>query len=346
MSLITPEIYSPISPFPATSDKELSFYVQSGGSQVTQHKVIIQKNSDSTEVYNQTIQSFLYKITIPQNTLQNGILYKIKIATGDVNNNYSSWSDWVTFYCFSVPSVSITNLTTVNNQTYTLQGSYSQTESEAVNSYRFIIYDENQVELESFDEVYSTTLTQEIVVDNGITYYARLITLSINGLQGDSGLLEFTPNYIQPRLNSVLTLTNLPSQGSIQCQANVIQIIGQTYPTSGVTLTYESNDIVDLTDGNQVIFDEGFTCDSNFIMKIWCKTLTDNQTFLTLYGDYGRIEFKLYQNKIHAYKYYNNCDICSHFASNELTSIQSTDNLFVWVKQINNLMDIQIEILI
>lgn len=344
MALITPQIAN-INPFSSTSDYTITFYIGNGGSQVVSNELEIQKNSDNTQVYLNKIDSFLFSHTIIANSLSNSQEYKVRIRTYDINSNYSDWSDWVTFWCFAPAIVLITNINNVNNQTFTFLGNY--TSDDVLNSYKFILYDQNNILIQTFDKKFDGLLQQEITgLDNGVTYKLELLTTSVNGLQGTSGKLSFTPSYIQPRLNSVLTLENIPNQGAVSVTANVIQIIGQTYPTSGVTLTYESNDIVDLTDGNQVIFDEGFTCDSNFIMKIWCKTLTDNQTFLTLYGDYGRIEFKLYQNKIHAYKYYNNCDICSHFASNELTSIQSTDNLFVWVKQINNLMDIQIEILI
>lgn len=344
MALITPQITN-INPFTATSDYTITFNVNSGGNQVVSNELEIQKNSDNTQVYLKKIDSFLFKHTVVANSLSNSTEYKARLRIYDISNNYSDWSDWVTFWCFAPATVSITNIDNVNNQTFTFLGSY--TSQDILNSYRFILYDSSEVIIQSFPEVYSTSISQEIAgLDNGTTYKLELIVLSVNGLTGSSGKLSFTPNYIQPKLTSVLTLENIPSQASVKCTANIIQVLGKTYPTEGIQLIYENNDWIDLTDGNQVLFDEGFTCNSNFLLKIWCKSLTDNQIFLTLYCDYGRIEFKQYQNKIHAYKYYNNCDISAHFASNELTSIQNTDTLFVWAKQIDNMMDIQIEILI
>lgn len=343
MSLTTPILNSP-APFSSLNDFTFNF-ISVGGNQVISNELEIQKNSDNTQVYLKRIDTFLFKHTVVASSLSNSQEYKARIRTYDVSNNYSDWSDWITFWCFASPTVSITNIDNVNNQTFDFIGSYNA--DDPINSYRFILFDENEVLLQSFPEVYSTNISQQIAsLENGKKYKLELITLSVNGLEGTSGKLLFTPNYIQPRLNSVLTLENISNQGAVKITANVIQILGKTYPTPGITLTYENNDIVNLTDGNQVIFDEGFTCDSNFILKIWGSNLIENEVFLPLYCDYGRIEFKQYQNRIHAYKYYNNCDISAHFASNELTSIQSTDNLFIWVKQIDNMMDIQIEKLV
>lgn len=55
-------------------------------------------------------------------------------------------------------------------------------------------------------------------------------------------------------------------------------IIGESYPTSGVTIIYLMIEF-DLTDENQVKFETGFNVDEDLIMKIWCKSLTEKWVF-------------------------------------------------------------------
>jgi len=344
MALITPVITDPVV-LDATIANDIVF-VASSGDQVVANNLVIQLNSDNTEIYNQEVTSFVLSHNVPLNTLTNSTEYKCRVRTKNSAGTYSTWSDWVVFWCYAPPTVAITNIVNavINNQTYSFVGSY--TSDSTLESYRYTLYTSASVLIESFDELYDGLLTQQITgLENGITYKLCLTTMSVDGLTGTSGLITFTPNYSSPRLTSALTIVDTPASAGVTLTASVIQVLGSSYPTSGTTLTYVSNDWVDLTDGNAVLFDTGFTCDTDFILKIWCKTLTEDETFLTLYGDYGTIKFKQYQNKIHAYKYLTGSTLTAHFASNALASIASTDVLFVWVKQISDAIDIQIEII-
>ena len=83
--LTNPILAYPIKPFDATKDYEFIFYIN-GGNQILRNNLIIENMSTNIEVYNQTQESFSYKHKVLANTLVNGIVYKVKIRTGGLDN--------------------------------------------------------------------------------------------------------------------------------------------------------------------------------------------------------------------------------------------------------------------
>lgn len=277
------------------------------------------------------------------NTLTNTTEYKARIRTYASNGiTYSQWSDWIVFWCFENPIVTITNIIdgTINNQTYTFTGSY--THSDNLQSYRYLLYDNNQTLIQSYSEIFDLLLEQEVAgLENGIKYYIELKTISIHEMSGTSGLIEFIPNYIQPRLSTVLSLENLSNQAAIKVTANVIQIIFEIL--EGI-ISYIDNDLVDLTNAT-IYAQEGFDISNNFTLKIWCKSLPVDESFLILYGEQGNIELKYYNSKIHLIKNINTSSVQYHIASNEINPLD-TDLIAIVVQYINNLFDIKCDIIV
>jgi hypothetical protein len=93
MSLTTP-ILASITSFDAESSYDFIFS-SIGGSQVTKNNLVIELNSDGTEVYNQTVDSFAFKHTVSSG-LTNNIQYKAKIRTGD-STSWSVFSSYIVF---------------------------------------------------------------------------------------------------------------------------------------------------------------------------------------------------------------------------------------------------------
>lgn len=343
MALTTP-ILNAITPFDATQAYTFIFST-SGGNQITQNNLVIQKVSDNTVVYNATITTFLLQHTVPANTLQNGVQYKAQIRVGDANNSWSNWSPWIVFYCFSPPVVQITNIIngTINNQTYTFTGSYTQAEGEKLQSYKFLLYDEHQGLLQISNELFDGALQYQFTgLQNNKTYYIKLEVITVNQMQADSGLVMFVPQYTQPKFLSALTLTNLEGTASIQVTANIIQIIGEV--DSG-TITYINNDWIDLTNGS-ISFQQGFNVDSDFTLKMWFKNVpTDGSVFLKILGGDGYINLEFYNNAFHAFKYLYNGGVVPHFVSNQISTITNNNVVFLWMQQINDLINLQTEIL-
>lgn len=356
--MLTTPILNDIKTFNATKDYTFTFNVI-GGNQVVGNNLVIERISDNVEVYNQSQETFNFKHTLPAYTLTNGVNYRAKIRTKDINNNWSSFSTTLLFWCYSEPNLHIStidydNQNRVYNQTVLFETIYSQAEGEILQSYRYLLYNENKDLLKSFPEQYadgSQPLTQEIAgLENGVLKYLEVKTLSPSGNVGTTGLVPFKPFYIAPKLTVTLTPENLPEQGAIKVNANIIQIILKLYDHHGnqinpMDVEYIDGEWIDMNriDYDRLIADEGFNIfQSNFLLQLWCKDLPEDEVFLTLYTEQGRIEMFKLNNRIRVYKYIDNLDFQGYFASNEFTLLDGQE-MMIYMKQDNHLIDLQVE---
>ena len=108
MALIRPILYS-VSAFDATDSQIFNFNV-SGGDQVVKNRLVISKQSDNTIVYNNVQTTFAFRHVVPANTLVNGEYYSAYIITYNANDEQSSPSLGIQFYCFSSPSFLFSNI--------------------------------------------------------------------------------------------------------------------------------------------------------------------------------------------------------------------------------------------
>jgi hypothetical protein len=356
--MLTTPILNDIKTFNANKEYTFVFNVI-GGNQVIGNNLIIERVSDNVEVYNQTQETFNFRHTLPPYILQNGTNYRAKIRTKDINNNWSNFSATLLFWCYSEPDLNITtidynNQNRVYNQTVVFETTYSQSEGEQLQSYRYLLYNENKDLLKSFPEQFadgSQPLTQEIAgLENNQLYYLEVKTLSPNGNAGTTGLVHFRPFYTAPKLTVTVTPENLPEQGAIKVSANIIQIILKLYDNDGnqinpMNVEYVDDDWIDMnrTDYAKLVADEGFNIlQDNFLLQLWCKDLPENKVFLTLYAPQGRLEMFKLNNRIRVYKYVDNLDFQGYFASNEFEIIDGQE-LMIYMKQDNHLIDLQVE---
>lgn len=344
MSLTIP-ILNSISPFDATQSYTVTFNVLSGD-QVTGNILNVYKNSDNTLVYTNTVSSLLLSNTIPANTLTNGTFYKCTITTQNSLAQSSTPSSSTVFLPLSPASITVTNIDgsgKVYNQNVTFSATYTQPQNELLQQYEYYLYDNNKNLLQSYPVQYtaSTPLTQSISnLNNGVVYYVRILTISVNGQSSDSGYVQFTPQYVTLLLNSTLTATNIPSTGSVQIQANIIQVLGTM--TAG-TPTYTNSTWIDLTNGQQVTFQQGFNINQdNFILKLWCKNIPNDKVFLTIKSNSGHIDLEIDSNQVHVFRYLNNCSVVAHFVSNTYTFVQNV-GFMIYVKSLGGLMDISVQ---
>ena len=343
MALITPQMIQLV-PFPATENYTFQFTVASGGSQVTQNNLEIQRTLDNVVVYNQTISSFQFNHLVPANTLVNATEYRVRVRTGDVSNNFSQFSDWTVFLCLANPVVTIDNIVAgiVNNQVFNFEGTYSQADDELLQSYRYLLYDENSILLSTSPELFDSLLQHEFGgLQNNVNYKVELKVITVNQMEATTGLVSFKAEYIQPTLSTIIDIQNKEENASVEINANIIQIIGQ-----GENFSYIDGEKVDVTGvDSKVWFNEGFSINNNFTLKIWLENITENLPFLTLYSGLGYLEFVYYGDRIHAFKHIYNGGFVSHFASSNEIEVTTLDQVFIFVQQINDLIDIQFEII-
>ena len=349
MALVTPIISPQILPFDATLPYTVGFLAASGD-QVVGNTLTVYNNSTNAVVFTDTISSLILNHTINANVLINGTTYKCTITTQNSLAQSSSPSSPVVFICLSSPTISITNIDSlgkVYNQNVTFSATYTQQQNELLQEYMFQSYDSNKNLLQSYPVQYTSVnpLTQLVSnLNNGVIYFIRVITLSVNGQSGDSGYVQFTPQYITPLLNATLTAINIPSTGSVKISANIVQLLGTMTIGSAV---YTNTTWIDLT-ASQVTFQSGFNINQdNFALKLWCTNIPDDVIFLTLISNSGHIDFKKSQDRIHVFRYLKNCSVVSHFISNNYgfysgwNDTQGLDSLTNY--DVNTLFDNQID---
>lgn len=357
--LMTPSL-GEIKTFDASKESVITFNVL-GGNQVVANNLTIERVSDNQSVYNQTQEAFNFRHVIPASRLQNGVNYRARIRTRDVNGNWSNFSSSLLFWCFSSPVLKVANIdydnqNRVYNQTVVFETTYNQLENEILQSYRYLLYNKNKDLLKSFPEKYDNgkqPLTQEITgLENGELYYLEVKTLSPNGNSGTTGLINFKPFYIAPKLTVTVTPENVLNQGAIKVSANVVQIILKLYDDDGneidpVDVEYIDGEWIDMNrrDYDKLIAEDGFSIlNSDFLLQLWCKNLPENEKFLSLYSPQGRIDVFRLKNKIRIYKYIKGLDFQGYFVSEEFKATNRQD-IMVYIKQDNHLIDIKVETL-
>ena len=299
---LTQPILNPIVAFDATQQHIISFIVI-GGTQVVANRLTVQDNQTGNVIYSQIQSSLKLEHILPANTLQNGGYYNAVIETIDNANNISSPSTPVPFYCYSSPTLTITNIPateTIGNGTYKFEGNYSQTEGELLNSYQFTLYNSNKEVLTQTPLIYysvNNSLSYTFVgMNNDTSYYIELSGQTVNNTKVTTGLLYFTVRYIQPASFAICDLVNNCDDGYIQVSSNIVAIDGHSNPDPPI---YIDDKEVDLTDPDAwVNWNSGFRIQDDFTMGAWGRDFNDYQNIITLTNDINtektpnRIELK------------------------------------------------------
>jgi len=351
MAVLKPTI-TIISNFDATQAYTLNFNLDPSTDQCFGNRIIIKNNSTNVVVYDHITTSFLLQSVIPSGILVNGTIYKITVAYFNLSGTYSSFSDGTIFRCLSTPVVSISNITTnqiVASNNYTPLGSYSQAQSIAIQTYEFYLYDGNGILLQSSPTLfYSPSNTIQYQFTNFINntqYGFSLHTMSTSGVEVDTTITYFTVQYIAPTFSGTLSLTNLDSQGAVQVQSNVVQVIGQIGSGS---ISYQGSDWINLLNG-MVSFDSthGMSVFSNFTLGIYVKNILSDIPFITLVTPLGKIElcWKSWNGCINATKTINGSLSSPYNIFGQNLSLTTSNEVYIQLQQINNYMNLQYEVL-
>lgn len=283
---LTQPIINPIAAFDATQNHVVTF-LAIGGAQVVGNRIVISDNQTGETIYDNRVITMQLAHTIPANTLTNGGYYNVVIYTIDSANNFSQASVPVPFYCYSQPTLTINNIpasSTIENGTYTFQGSYAQQENEILNSYQFILYDSNKTVLSQSDVIYyssNDSLSYTFVgMSNDTSYYIELKGQTVNSTEITTGLLYFTVRYSQPASFAIVDLVNDCENGFIQISSNIVAIDGKSNPEPPI---YIDNKEVDLREPDSwVRWDEGFNIKDDFTMRVWGRDFNDFEPIITL----------------------------------------------------------------
>jgi hypothetical protein len=302
------------------------------GSVQTSFSIKIYKNSDNSLVYDvPETNSFTPEYTIPPNSLQNGLEYKINVTVYD-EGNFSATSDSEIFQTSGRPVVSAQTIGTVRNSSYNFQADYIQTENVGLKSYIVFLYDSN-LNLVSKSDMMTTTPLEHMFTGliSEKDYYVEFQATSNKGLTGTSGKIKFDVLYTQPVVNVNLQASNVENAG-IELSWNVIQIIMKT---SGTT-AFIDNEKLDVQNG-KVYADEGFSLDKDFTLQIWIEKPENKQDLMILKGSNGQyvLQYHAVDERFHLYKISKN-NIQTSWMTQQVTG----DTHHVTIRQIGMNTDV------
>lgn len=255
-----------ISPFDANKDYEISLSWM--GNRAHANRIIICDNETNNVVFDDMISSsFALKHTIPAYTLMNSKKYTIQAQVYDVENIPSALSNKVLFYTFATPDFYFEDLlenSLISNSSFTATIHYFSSDWEELSKYVFYLYDASKKLLFQSDEL---TDIDDISyaykgLDNNTTYYVRCTSVTVNGMELDTGYVEINVKYENPNTYARIYATPIPSQGCIQVASNLIII------------QYNGTDDFEYIDGmidlrnKTLYYDNGFLIEKDFTVII------------------------------------------------------------------------------
>lgn len=356
MALTTPILYN-VPAFDATQAYTFSFIV-SGGDQVTANRLIIKNNDTLAEVYNQQVTTFSFTHTLPANTLTNGTYYQATIITYNAAGEASQESNAVQFYCYSAPSLVLSNLPSGNvieNSSFEFEATYTQAQGELLNSYSFALYDAQGVQIANSGVQYvgSTEAppTKIKYIFSGLTdktnYYIQVFGQTINGTAVESVRALITIRYVRPDASVLIELVNNCQEGYVSITSNFVEIEGTVDPLPAIYV--KDNTAIDVRSANAKIdFLEGYSVIGDFTAQIWGYDFNENTNILQFTATDGStlsLNYRVdYDDETLIYV---DCDILSggvhyYIYTPSIPNPAEDDKVNIWIRRIGGLYELQL----
>lgn len=354
MALTTPILYS-VSAFDAQNSFIFQF-ASIGGSQVVANALTIKDNATLTTVYSETQTTFKFEHTLPANTLTNGTYYQATLTTKDAQGNESSPSAPIQFYCYSQPMLEISNMPSNNvitNSSFAFTVTYNQAQGEILNAYVFNLYSASGALISTSNTMYNTNTSLPLNVsylfsgfEDNASYSIEVTGVTANGTQITTGRISFTTAYTKPNILSSLFLTNNCKGGYITIKSNIIDINGISNPE---TPTYIDNKEIDLREaGSYVEWVEDYTVTDNWTMRLWGRDFTPNSEifrFSNANGNIITIEYHVDETQCwFELRAKHNDWLWGYVTESAHIALPSeTEQVFCWLRRIDNLYELRIE---
>lgn len=244
------EIYS-ITPFDAQIGATIKYNWRS-----TQKAVNIRiTDINGNAVYQEQITTSVRQVVIPNQSrshLQNQHQYIAYITIIDSNDVESEESAGMTFMCLATPTLTFTNLPSIDtNGTYTIKAyqevfyvQYNQADGEPLDQWQITLYSAD-------GDVLSTSGVQTNIkntFENGITgefsypfsgfsdkrqYRIKAEGKTLHGITVATDYIGINSDYSTSSVFALLNATNKPDEGKIHIGSNIVSIICKVYDPDG-----------------------------------------------------------------------------------------------------------------
>jgi hypothetical protein len=271
-------------------------------------------------------------------------------------NNVASTSAKISFICLTTPIWefgNVSNNQVIRNSSYAVTIKYVQAQNELLNDYRVTLYSAVMAEQWNTGAMYGSVTD---IVLTGLTnsnkYFIRATGSTVNGIVLDTGFIPFLVEYSAPFLYSVLGLENRPEEGSIRISSNIVSITGHIIPSGEPE--FSNGELVNLTKGQSVVFDEGFNLNGNYLTSLAGNNFAYNEPIMiledkngytvTLYYRQGLFSNSDGSDSIHTFiELVGGPELYYVIFSNHLNEfISSSDNLHIWFRRVNGLYEIKL----
>ena len=285
-----PVLYT-IPSFDAAVGANINFAYE--GEQVFANELVVYDNETGNQVYSQKTEWMRTYHAIVGGALQNGKYYYCVLRVFNKAGEASSWSSQKSFRCFTTPQFGFSNVTTdqiVQNSELTVKLSYKQAEDEPLNTYTVGLYNANHVLINKSETQYGVG-TMEYTIKNledGTKYYLRAIGETLNGMAADTGYLPFSVKFITPTYWTYVDLSD-NHDGTVRVSCNIRTVTGR-FEGEGEPKYIDNDHRIDLRNpGQRVLFDDGFTLQGNFTIKLLGNDFTMGEKIIELIDEAGNV---------------------------------------------------------
>lgn len=360
MALTRPTLL-PVPAFDATQQFTFTFTAQSGTSQIVANKLVIRNQDTNDIVYEEKQQTYRYEHTLNAGELTNGVYYNATLTVFDANDNESTASIPIQFWCYTTPVLTFTNMPDtdiISSASFSFAFTYTQAENEQINSYIMNLYNASQTLISTSGEVYTTDGTPPYNgsylfagFEDATVYYIELTATTIEGTVITTGRVQFTVQYTRPDLFTLVELQNNCEGGYIVLRSNFVLIEGESNPDPP---TYIDNEEVDLRqEGSWVTWGEGFNITGDFLTRVWFRdptpytelfrfSNTDGQTISVSYMEgYENVEATDMEAYVEVHVT-SMADMPYYIYSNYIPILPDTSQYNVWLTRKQNIYKVQI----
>jgi len=343
-------------PFDATLNHILQFTYN--GSQIFANRVIVKNNTTNAIVYDQKNDAMTTYVTIPANTLQNGVTYNVQVSVFDHENIESPLSNIIIVQCLATPIFTFSNVTnglTIRSSYIDAELHYSQENGELLNEYIVTLYASNQTTV-----VYNSgykysgdsmiTRVTGLVDDN--TFYLRATGETVHGMEIDTGFIEVLCDYLKPDMFLAFRADNIAEEGSVRLSAHYVLVEGDSNIDES-ELVYIDDEKISLLNGETVYWDSGFSA-KNFTWDMRLSNIPDFTKMITFnmksvkaiitwnYGTFDDSGEVKYYAELTTFHYVGSEQLKYRQVSNRISPLIGDQQVHIYVRHVNGLFDLVI----
>ena len=255
--------------------------------------------NNNTPVYEAITETLKLEHVLPANALARNMCYSATVAVRDRNDQWTSESEPMIFWCFGTPEFMFNiggQIITESQRSVTIENSsaaiglfYKQLGQEGLNSYRVDLFDAGGQLLANGTNKYMTegirydTTAPEVTIrgleDNG-QYYIQAFGVTDHGMEVHTPRLLLNVEYAHPLAFSLLEVENIEENATIRIHSNLNMLEGHT---SIEPPSYIDGTRIDLTEyGANVSFDEGYTLTGDFTVHLTGQNFLPYNEILTI----------------------------------------------------------------